>query len=99
MRPSSSGIVLVRTTAPSIPRSLWINHEYTVFPISKLTRKLIGTIVEKSTKNLIILTYHTLLMVDSKPSSATNTIDNDRVKAQRILVRELISYSRRPIFD
>jgi hypothetical protein len=38
-------------------------------------------------------------MVCSKPSSATKTTDNDNVNAQRIFVREFISYSRRPVFD
>ena len=39
-RPSSSGMVLVRTTVPGMAASLWIIHEYTIFPISRFTRRL-----------------------------------------------------------
>ena len=38
--PSSSGMVLLRTTVPGIARSRWIIQEYTTLPISRLTRRL-----------------------------------------------------------
>ena len=40
IRPSSSGIVLLRTTVPGMSLSCTINQEYTTFPISRLTRRL-----------------------------------------------------------
>ena len=43
-RPNSSGMVLLRTTVPGMALSRWIIHEYTIFPMSRLTRRL----VEKS---------------------------------------------------
>ncbi|KAG7117809.1 hypothetical protein HYQ46_011057 [Verticillium longisporum] len=50
MRPKSSGIVLVRTTVPGMPESRWMNQEYALLPMSRLTRKLMGTMVEKRTR-------------------------------------------------
>ena len=38
--PSSSGMVLLRTTVPGIARSRWIIQEYTTLPMSRLTRRL-----------------------------------------------------------
>ena len=38
--PSSSGIVLLRTTVPGMALSCAIIHEYTTLPMSRLTRKL-----------------------------------------------------------
>jgi hypothetical protein len=57
-----------------------------------------GTIVENNTKNRIILTYH-LPSTFSNPSNATRTTDNVAVRAQRIFVREFISYSSSPVFE
>ncbi len=92
-------MVLVRTTAPGMPGSRWMNHEYALFPRSRLTRRLMGTMVENRTRNRMIFTYHTLPAVSSKPSSATRMTDRAKVKAQRILVSELISYSSSPVLD
>ena len=44
IRPSSSGIVLLRTTVPGMFLSCIIIHEYTTLPRSKLTRRLQGKI-------------------------------------------------------
>lgn len=42
IRPSSSGIVLLRTTVPGMALSCIIIHEYTTLPRSRLTRRLQG---------------------------------------------------------
>ncbi len=66
--------------------------------MSRLTRRLMGTIVENNTKNRIILTYH-LPSTFSNPSNATRTTDNVAVSAQRIVVRWFISYAISPGFE
>ena len=99
MRPSSSGIVLVRTTVPGISWSRSMNLAYTDLPMSRFTRRLIGMMVENRIKNRVIETYHSSSSRLSKPSNATRMMESARVNAQSIFVRLLISYSSRPVFD
>ena len=67
--------------------------------MSRFTLRLMGTIVEKRTKNLMILTYQTLPLVVLKPSMATRMMESASVRKQRILVSELISYSNSPVLE
>ena len=47
----------------------------------------------------MIATYQGFLFEGSNPSRATNIMDRLSVMTQRILVKLLISISKRPVFD
>ena len=99
IRPKSSGIVLVRTTVPGMSLSRSMNHAYTDLPMSRLTRREIGTMVENKMRKRMTDTYHGLPLCESNPSKATKTNERASVRKQSLFVKELISISNRPVLD
>ena len=97
--PSSSGNVLVLTIAPGISGSFMIWDAYTVFPISKFTRRLSKGGVSKSNSKSEKLHTDLIGMMDEnkiknlktytyhsprKPLRATSTSDRAKVTAHKI---------------